>query len=318
MFLPRVGWEVAVGFLDGLPDRPFVVGRLYNATAVVPYALPAASATTSFQSKVTPASSATQEIRMIDDAGKQEFFVHANRDHGVKVGGTMATTVGANEDHFVGLSLQSNISGGHTQTVGGKQQVDVGKELIIQVKGASSEVIAGAETINVTGNRAVLSDSSYVELIAAAYGIQCNQSNTKTTGVFARAVGGSKGLACGLGLTEAVAGARVYVCKSSRTINCSSSYGEGVTGGRRTKAGAVKEKASAKMVTSASFGKITCGGAATLKAGGKFTISAKTISIEVSSTLLAGSLEMGGKFKAKSGTTEVTGDTKRSKGAKVG
>src|SRR6185437_827907 len=50
MLLPRVDWEVPVAYVDGNPDRPFVLGRLYNATAVTPYTLPAAAATTSLQS----------------------------------------------------------------------------------------------------------------------------------------------------------------------------------------------------------------------------------------------------------------------------
>ena len=44
MLLPRVGWEVPVAYIDGNPDRPFVLGRAYNATAVTPYALPAGAA----------------------------------------------------------------------------------------------------------------------------------------------------------------------------------------------------------------------------------------------------------------------------------
>src|SRR5690606_27044180 len=31
MFLPRVGQEVVVDFLEGSPDKPLVVGRVYNA-----------------------------------------------------------------------------------------------------------------------------------------------------------------------------------------------------------------------------------------------------------------------------------------------
>jgi type VI secretion system secreted protein VgrG len=317
MFLPRVGWEVAVGYLDGLADRPFVLGRLYNATAVVPYKLPEAAATTSFQSKSTPDSTATQEVRFKDGAGGQQVFVNAPFNQTETVGGSAKTEVGTDEDHQVDLSLKSHVKGKHGNTVGGSQKVDVGKELIIKVKGATSEAILAGELINVKGDRAVISDSHYRELIVGQYLIECNQSNTNTKGPFVRLVAGVKDLRCGLGLSESVLGARGYVCLGSRTITCSKAYSESVIAGRRTKAAAVKETAAAKLVTSASFGNITCG-ATKLTAGAQFSVSAKTITLEVTGSIKAGAMTLGGKFENKGFVTMVKGDVKRPKGAKYG
>ena len=39
-YLPRIGQEVVVAFLEGDPDRPLVVGSVYNAEQMVPFALP--------------------------------------------------------------------------------------------------------------------------------------------------------------------------------------------------------------------------------------------------------------------------------------
>ena len=41
MILPRVGWEMDVGFLDGDPDRPVVLQKLYNRETMPPYGMPA-------------------------------------------------------------------------------------------------------------------------------------------------------------------------------------------------------------------------------------------------------------------------------------
>ena len=41
MFLPRIGQEVVVSFLEGDPDRPLITGAVYNAEQTVPYTLPA-------------------------------------------------------------------------------------------------------------------------------------------------------------------------------------------------------------------------------------------------------------------------------------
>jgi len=41
MFLPRMGHEVVIEFLEGDPDRPIITGRVYNAEQMPPYELPA-------------------------------------------------------------------------------------------------------------------------------------------------------------------------------------------------------------------------------------------------------------------------------------
>nr|MDC2856848.1 phage baseplate assembly protein V [Ningiella sp. W23] len=40
LFLPRVGQEVLVDFINGDPDQPIISGAVYNADLMPPYALP--------------------------------------------------------------------------------------------------------------------------------------------------------------------------------------------------------------------------------------------------------------------------------------
>ncbi len=54
VMLPRVGHEVLVGFLDGDPDQPLIVGRLYNATAKQPYKLPDCKTHSGLKSQTSP------------------------------------------------------------------------------------------------------------------------------------------------------------------------------------------------------------------------------------------------------------------------
>ncbi len=317
MFLPRVGWEVAVGYLDGVPDHPFVLGRLYNATAVVPYAQPASSATTAFQSWSSPGAAQAHEIRQTDDAGREEYYVHASRDQSENVGNDATTEVGADEDNQVGGAHTSSVGGNHTLSVGGKQEISAGKEVIINVEGSNTEVIGGAELVNVTGNRGVHATAYYLEIIGAAYGIQANQINYGSSGLHARLVAGNMGVAAGLGFTESVLGARVYGVNGSRTVNAKKAYSLSVTGAFRSNSGPVTETAGGDLGVQAWSGKIDAG-ATTIDAGGKVSVTAKQIVIDVG-TLLAATLEVGGgKLKTKGGTTEVEGDVKRMRGGKVG
>lgn len=319
MLLPRVGWEVPVAYIDGNPDRPFVLGRVYNANAVVPYALPAGAATTSLQSATSPGGGSTNEIRMGDVAGKQEVFVHASRDQTVSVGGSARTTVGGDETHAVDLAYTLAVLGAEALSVGASQSVDVGQSYAIGVKGGRTESIGGAEIVRVTANRVVAAKGAYAEVIGGFYGLQCNQSNTTVKGVFAQSVGGAMVLASGLGTSESVAAARIEVVGGMRNIVAASSYAETVHGPKKLTAGAVSESSSGPHETKVlASGTITVGGSAKLSAGGDFVIEAPAITVQVGGSLTAGALRIaGGALEATSGTTEVKGTIKRQAGAKV-
>ncbi len=316
MFLPRVGWESVVGYFDGVPDHPFVLGRVYNGTAPVPYSLPAKSASTGLQSSSSPGGGGAHEIRMSDDAGAEEFAVHATKDHSEKIGNNANTRVGANDDHAIGKSLVRAVGGLHALTVGASQEIGVGQECIINVDGANTEVIGAGETINVKGNRAVNAGACYIELIGAFYGVQCNQSNTMVRGGAMRLVISRMTVGAGIGFSESVAAVRVYVT-DTRVVTTKMAYSEGVTGGRKSNVGATKINAGSKYGTKATGAKISAG-ATTVSAGPKVSITAKIIDIKCSS-LLAATLEVSGSnVQAKGGTTEIDGNTTRNAGGEVG
>lgn len=319
MLLPRVGWEVPVAYIDGNPDRPFVLGRVYNAKAVVPYALPANAATTSLQSATSPGGGSTNEIRMGDVAGKQEMFVHASKDQTVSVGGSSRTAVGGNETHGVDLAYTLSVLGSQSLSVGASQSVDVGTNYAIGIKGGRSESIGGAEIVSVTANRAVVAKGTCVEVIGAFYGLQCNQSNTTVKGAFAQAVGGAMVLTSGLGTSESVAAVRTEVVGGMRNIVAASSYAEAVRGPKKLTAGAVNESSNGPHTTKVlASGTIKVGGSAKLSASGDLVIEAPAITVQVGGSLTAGALQIaGGALKATSGTTEVKGTIKRQAGAKI-
>lgn len=320
MLLPRVGWEVPVGYIDGDPDRPFVVGRIYNGMQVVPYGLPGASATTTLQSATSPGGGTTNEIRMGDSGGKQEMFVHATKDQTVTVGGSADSSVSVNETHDVGLSLSVNVTGSQTHTVGASQTVNIGQVQATNVKGSRTEMVGGMELIKVTGNRVVQVKGAYMELIGAAYVIQSNQSNYEVKGAYTQLVGGSMKTVAGLGASENTGGARTEIVGGSRSIKTIKGTSEKVIGVKSVTAGSTSEKAGAGIETNTKVaGKISVGGSATMKAGAEVLIEAASITIDVSGNIKAEALQIGGgKLKAKKGSTKVDGTITRQGGSKIG
>jgi uncharacterized protein involved in type VI secretion and phage assembly len=109
--IPRVGHEVLVAFLEGDPDHPVVVGRLYNATARAPWDLPAHKTRSGWRTDSTPGSSGYNEIMFEDAKGREQVYVQAERDlekvvkrnEAISIGVDRRTSIGAVDESHVGV-----------------------------------------------------------------------------------------------------------------------------------------------------------------------------------------------------------------------
>jgi type VI secretion system secreted protein VgrG len=82
--IPRIGHEVVVSFLEGDPDQPIIVGRVYNGEQMPPYALPGGGVVSGMKSQ-THKASGYNEIAMDDTAGKEQITIHGQYDMNTKV-----------------------------------------------------------------------------------------------------------------------------------------------------------------------------------------------------------------------------------------
>jgi type VI secretion system secreted protein VgrG len=87
MQIPRIGQEVVVDFINGMPDRPLIIGRVYNADQMPPFSLPdsrtqSGVVTRSFeQGSVENANM----LRFDDKRGAEQIKLHAERNFDVSV-----------------------------------------------------------------------------------------------------------------------------------------------------------------------------------------------------------------------------------------
>jgi type VI secretion system secreted protein VgrG len=81
MFIPRIGMEVVVEFLEGNPDRPIVTGVVYNATQTVPDTLPDNMTRSTIKTNSSQGGGGFNELRFEDKAGSEEVFFQAQKDY---------------------------------------------------------------------------------------------------------------------------------------------------------------------------------------------------------------------------------------------
>jgi type VI secretion system secreted protein VgrG len=111
MTIPRIGQEVLVDFLEGDPDRPIIVGRVYNAEQMPPYTLPANQTQSGIKSRSSKGGGAEDynEIRFEDLKDSEKITVHAQKD--------MDTTVEHDDTQHVQNDRTINVDGKHTETI---------------------------------------------------------------------------------------------------------------------------------------------------------------------------------------------------------
>lgn len=319
MVLPRTGWEVPVMYRDGDPDYPIVLGRLYNPDTAVPYGLPDKKATSSFQSATSPYDGTNNELRMSDDAGMQEMYVHASRDQTVNVGGSATLDVTLNETHDVGLSFGLCVDASQVMTVGAQRSATIGTDHTQKVTGARSETIGAVDHTKVSGNRLIAASGSYTELVGGIYGIQCNQLNTDVGGGYLQVVGAAATHVAGLGISLNVAGANALAVGGAETLTLRAAFSEKTKGPKTATIGNVKMVSDAKMgVTHDGTASVKVGGTANVKSSGKLSVTAPKIQVNISGTLNASGMKLsGGTFNITKGTSKLDGNIKRKGGSKI-
>lgn len=155
LFLPRVGQEVVVSYVDGDPDRPIVTGSVYNKEDTLPVALPSLQTQSIMRSRSSKNGSAGNEIRMEDKLDAEELYFHAQKDMTVAIENALTTTViGGAETHVIqkGDRTVDVQTGKETHTVKGTRSLDVSGDETHTNHAAFTQNVSGNYTLKVTGN----------------------------------------------------------------------------------------------------------------------------------------------------------------------
>lgn len=149
IFLPRIGQEVIVSYLEGDPDRPLVTGAVYNAEQTVPYTLPDEQTKSTIKSNTSKGGAGFNEIRFEDKKDSEEIFVHAQKDNNIVVEHDRTKKVLNDETNTIKQNRSTTIQEGNDTYVVEKGnrtfQVNTGNETY-EVKGTRDLTVTGNET----------------------------------------------------------------------------------------------------------------------------------------------------------------------------
>ncbi len=155
LFIPRINMEVLVTFLEGDPDRPLVVGCVYNGYNRLPadHEMPANKTRSFIRTFSSPRNDGYNEIMLEDAAGEELISVHAQKDYSEVVENDHSTEVRKNQTNQVKASQSESVGASQTLTVGGERTKTVKKDETITVEKNRTQTVLENETVTIEGER---------------------------------------------------------------------------------------------------------------------------------------------------------------------
>ena len=152
--IPRVGQEVIIDYEHGDPQRPLVVGRVYNAQQMPPWDLPANKTQSGILTRSSPdgSSSNANALRFEDAKGKEQVWLHAERNQDIEVENDETHSVGHDRTKTIGNDETTHVKNNRTETVDGNETITVHQN--------RTETVDGNETVTVHQNRTKTVDSN--------------------------------------------------------------------------------------------------------------------------------------------------------------
>jgi type VI secretion system secreted protein VgrG len=244
LYLPRIGMEVVVEFLEGDPDWPLVVGAVYNGMSPPPVSLPGDKTKSTLRSASSLGSEGNNELRFEDAKGSEEVYLHAQKDLRIRVEHDRSESVGANETitvevdrtRHIGRDQSLTVDGNDTSTVAVNQTLEVGGNRSTAVGGSHTEAVAGDQEIAVGGSQALTVTAASAETVGAAKALSVGGAYAVTVGgAMNEAVGGVRAEEVGGTRSETVGGKKTESVAGARTLSVGKDLSETVSGKRTLK-----------------------------------------------------------------------------------
>ncbi|WP_294541197.1 type VI secretion system tip protein TssI/VgrG [uncultured Rhodoblastus sp.] len=166
-FIPRIGMEAVVEFLEGDPDRPLVVGTVYNGDNKHPYDLPESKTQSGVKTDSSLGHSGYNEFMFDDKKDSETIRMQAQKDHEVKILNSETWEIGSKFQGGKGASRKTTL-------------VQGSDSVTIQSGDQTIEVQAGDQTVTISGNLKTSADMG-IKLTCGASSIEMTPTEIKIT-----------------------------------------------------------------------------------------------------------------------------------------
>ena len=298
---PRIGQEVVVAFLEGDPDQPIIVGRVYNAEQMPPYDLPAnkTQSGTKSRSSMGGGPANFNEIRLEDKTGSEQLFIHAEKNQDIEVehdethwvGHDRTKTIDHDETSHIKHDRTETVDNNETITVHGNRTETVDKNETITIHQNRTETVDANETITIGGNRTITVSKSETATVAL--------QRTHTVGINETiTVGAAQEITVGAAQTITVGAVQAITVGANQSTNVGAAQSTDVGAARSINVGAAQTTSVAANVS------MTIGGdEARSVSGGRATSIGKDDATKVSNNWV---LDAGDEIVLKTGEASIT------------
>jgi type VI secretion system secreted protein VgrG len=190
--IPRIAQEVVVDFLEGDPDRPIIVGSVYNADMMPPYSLPEKKTQSGVKSRSSLGGGPSDfnEIRFEDKKGKEQLYIHAEKNEDIvvenskteRVGNNETITIGNDRTENVGRNQTITIAKDDTETVLNNQSITIALAQDETIGTQRSTTIGVSDSLTVGATRSITVGATHARSVGASIAENAGATITITAG----------------------------------------------------------------------------------------------------------------------------------------
>lgn len=168
-FIPRIGMEVVIEFLEGNPDRPLCTGCVYNGEYPPPFAVPENKTQTGWRTNSSPGGGGFNELRFEDLAGKEHIYIHGQKDWLVEIENDHRETIGHDQHYEIGNDQTSVIKHDQTEDVGHDRTESIGNDV--------NETVGKLRTVKSGDNMTFISEKETLIEAADKITLKCGAAS---------------------------------------------------------------------------------------------------------------------------------------------